>query len=138
MNSEIAAWDPPINSEITCRRIRADATGAWANQEFIIVSHSLGDYLIFSALDMDQMSTNTANAEQTRNDFQEILKHCPGGFPHKPTAIVGIRRSGRAFSEKYRDASQGLEQGSLRISQVPPWRARAIQASTNRRVEQSE
>jgi hypothetical protein len=25
--------------------------------------------------------------------------HCPGGFVRKPTAIVGIRRSGRAFRE---------------------------------------
>ena len=54
---------------------QADATRARANQEFIIVSHSLGSYLIFSALDMgQQMSANTANAEQTRNDLQEILK----------------------------------------------------------------
>ena len=52
----------------------ADATGARANQEFVIVSHSLGSYLIFSALDMDQMSDKTATAEQTRNDLQEILK----------------------------------------------------------------
>jgi hypothetical protein len=54
---------------------QADATGARANQEFIIVSHSLGSYLIFSALDMDQMTAKTATAEQTRNDLQEILKH---------------------------------------------------------------
>ena len=53
---------------------RADATGAGANQEFVIVSHSLGSYLIFSALDMDQMTANTVKAEQTRNDLQEILK----------------------------------------------------------------
>jgi len=52
-----------------------DAIGARANQEFVIVSHSLGSYLIFSALDMDQMTGKTATAEQTRNDLQQILKH---------------------------------------------------------------
>ena len=53
---------------------QADATGARANQEFVIVSHSLGSYLIFSALDMDQVAGKTATAEQTRNDLQQILK----------------------------------------------------------------
>lgn len=60
----------------------ADSTGASpadpgrprANQEFIVVSHSLGSYLIFSALDMDQLTGKTAIKEQTRNDLQEILK----------------------------------------------------------------
>jgi hypothetical protein len=50
------------------------AIGVRANQEFVIVSHSLGSYLIFSALDMDQMAAKTATAEQTRSDLQEILK----------------------------------------------------------------
>jgi len=53
---------------------QAAATGARASQEFVIVSHSLGSYLIFSALDMDQMTANTVAAEQARNDLQEILK----------------------------------------------------------------
>lgn len=53
---------------------QTDAIGARANQEFIIVSHSLGSYLIFSALDMDQMTGKTATAEQTRSDLREILK----------------------------------------------------------------
>jgi hypothetical protein len=53
---------------------QADATRARANQEFVIVSHSLGSYLIFSALDMDQLTGKTDTAEQTRNDLQEILK----------------------------------------------------------------
>src|SRR6201987_1747871 len=56
----------------------ADAPGASpadhgqprANQEFIVVSHSLGSYLIFSALDMDQMTGRTSAEEQTRNDLQ--------------------------------------------------------------------
>jgi hypothetical protein len=53
---------------------QADPSRPRANQEFIIVSHSLGSYLIFSALDMDQLTGKTATAEQTRNDLQEILK----------------------------------------------------------------
>jgi hypothetical protein len=51
------------------------AVGVRANQEFVIVSHSLGSYLIFSALDMD--AGKTATAEQTRSDLQEILKRTP-------------------------------------------------------------
>ena len=53
---------------------QADPSRPRANQEFIIVSHSLGSYLIFSALDMDQMTGKTASAEQTRNDLQQILQ----------------------------------------------------------------
>jgi hypothetical protein len=54
---------------------QANPTRAPVNQEFLIVSHSLGSYLIFSALDMDQMTGKTATAEQqTRNDLQQILK----------------------------------------------------------------
>jgi hypothetical protein len=53
---------------------QTDATGARANQEFVIVSHSLGSYLVFSALDMDPLAGKTATAEQTRSDLQEILK----------------------------------------------------------------
>src|ERR1700751_4907782 len=56
----------------------ADSTGASqaesgrsrADQEFIIVSHSLGGFLVFSALDMDQMTGRTSAEEQTRNDLQ--------------------------------------------------------------------
>jgi hypothetical protein len=50
------------------------ALGVRANQEFVIVSHSLGSYLIFSALDMDQLTGKTTATEQTRNDLHEILK----------------------------------------------------------------
>src|SRR5579871_589405 len=50
------------------------ASGVRANQEFVIVSHSLGSYLIFSALDMDRIAAKTATAEETRSDLQEILK----------------------------------------------------------------
>jgi len=60
----------------------ADSTGAskadhgqpTSNQEFIVVSHSLGSYLIFSALDMDPSTGQTSAVEQSRNDLQEILK----------------------------------------------------------------
>src|SRR6201995_3221237 len=60
----------------------ADSTGASqaesgrsrADQEFIIVSHSLGGSLIFSRLDMDQLAGKTATEEQTRNPLQEIFK----------------------------------------------------------------
>jgi hypothetical protein len=45
-----------------------------ANQEFIIVSHSLGSYLIFSALDIDQEKEKTATVQEFGNSFKEILE----------------------------------------------------------------
>jgi hypothetical protein len=53
---------------------QTDEAGARANQEFVIVSHSLGSYLIFSALDMNQLTGKVATTEQTPNDLREILK----------------------------------------------------------------
>jgi hypothetical protein len=44
------------------------------DQEFIIVSHSLGSYLIFSALDIDQTTLKTTNAQQSRNRFDQVLE----------------------------------------------------------------
>jgi len=48
-----------------------------ANQEFVIVSHSLGSYLIFSALDVNQSTGQTATEEQLGSDLREILKRTP-------------------------------------------------------------
>jgi hypothetical protein len=45
--------DSPVTS-------KADAEKPKANQEFIIVSHSLGSYLIFSALDVNQATEKSA------------------------------------------------------------------------------
>ena len=45
-----------------------------ANQEFIVVTHSLGSYLTFSALDDIDSTGKTAATEQTRSDLNEILK----------------------------------------------------------------
>jgi len=52
----------------------ADPSQPRTNQEFVIVSHSLGSYLIFSALDSNQLIGKTSAAEQSRSDLQEILK----------------------------------------------------------------
>jgi len=45
-----------------------------ANLEFIVVTHSLGSYLTFSALDDIDSTEKTAATEQTRSDLNEILK----------------------------------------------------------------
>jgi hypothetical protein len=45
-----------------------------ADQEFIIVSHSLGSYLIFSALDIDEAAEKTATVQQSGSSFKEILE----------------------------------------------------------------
>jgi hypothetical protein len=44
------------------------------DQEFIIVSHSLGSYLIFSALDINQTTTKTNTVQQSRNRFEQVLE----------------------------------------------------------------
>jgi hypothetical protein len=44
------------------------------NQEFILVTHSLGSYLTFSALDDIDLTEKAAAEEQTRGDLNEILK----------------------------------------------------------------
>lgn len=53
----------------------ADPVKPRANQEFVIVSHSLGSYLIFSALDVNASTAQTPAIEQWQNDLREILKH---------------------------------------------------------------
>lgn len=44
------------------------------NQEFIIVAHSLGSYLIFSALDINQTTTKTTTVQQSGNRFEQVLE----------------------------------------------------------------
>jgi len=44
------------------------------DQEFIIVSHSLGSYLIFSALDINQTTTKTTTVQQSGNRFEQVLE----------------------------------------------------------------
>jgi hypothetical protein len=50
-----------------------DPTHPRMNQEFVIVSHSLGSYLIFSALDIDPATSQTIAFEQSGNSFEQIL-----------------------------------------------------------------
>jgi len=52
----------------------ADPEKPRANQEFILVTHSLGSYLTFSALDDIDLTEKTAAAAQTKVDLNEILK----------------------------------------------------------------
>ena len=52
----------------------ADPEKPRPNQEFILVTHSLGSYLTFSALDDIDLTEKTAAAEQTKTDLNEILK----------------------------------------------------------------
>jgi hypothetical protein len=53
---------------------KADPTRPRANQEFIIVSHSLGSYLIFFALDTDQTIAETRTIEQSGSNLKAILE----------------------------------------------------------------
>src|SRR3954465_8775926 len=44
------------------------------DQEFIIVSHSLGSYLIFSALDVNQTTSKTTTVQQSGNRFEQVVE----------------------------------------------------------------
>src|ERR1043166_5196327 len=44
------------------------------DQEYVIVSHSLGSYLIFAALDIGPATVKTSTVQNSGNAFEEILK----------------------------------------------------------------
>src|SRR5262249_10558480 len=46
-------------------------------QEFIIVTHSLGSYLAFSALDIDSSLNDSANIQSFSGTLQQILARTP-------------------------------------------------------------
>jgi len=52
----------------------SDATRQPVDQEFIIVSHSLGSYLIFAALDVNQTSIKTSTVQQSGNRFDQVFE----------------------------------------------------------------
>jgi len=52
----------------------SDPTRQPVDQEFIIVSHSLGSYLIFSALDISQTTRKTTTVQQSENTFDQVLE----------------------------------------------------------------
>lgn len=45
-----------------------------ADQEYVIVSHSLGSYLIFAALDINSVAPGTADVQAAANPFGHILE----------------------------------------------------------------
>jgi hypothetical protein len=44
-----------------------------ADQEFVVVSHSLGSYLIFSALDINPAMPKTASLQRTAEAYEQVL-----------------------------------------------------------------
>jgi hypothetical protein len=52
----------------------SDSTRQPVDQEFIIVCHSLGSYLIFSALDINQTAIKTTTVQQSENRFDQVLE----------------------------------------------------------------
>jgi hypothetical protein len=52
----------------------SDLTRQPVDQEFIIVCHSLGSYLIFSALDINQTTIKTTTVQQSGNRFDQVLE----------------------------------------------------------------
>ena len=56
---------------------RGDAAGPTANQEYVIVSHSLGSYLIFAALDISPATSQTPTVQRSGDTFEQILGRTP-------------------------------------------------------------
>jgi hypothetical protein len=54
--------------------IRGGPTPSSDNQEYVIVSHSLGSYLIFAALDKDPIMREGTAVQNPEDAFKEILK----------------------------------------------------------------
>ena len=54
---------------------RGLGAGPEPRQEFVIVSHSLGSYLMFAALDVGSANVNAKAAADVREQFQNILRH---------------------------------------------------------------
>lgn len=52
---------------------RTGVTGPLPNQEFVIVTHSLGSYLIFSALDLPASEPDPPPAQDWKLRFEEVL-----------------------------------------------------------------
>ena len=63
-----------LKSQSDSNVAHADPAGRRKNQEFIIISHSLGSYLIFSALDINETTVNTAAVQQSAVRFEQILE----------------------------------------------------------------
>ena len=59
--------------EVAADGSRGATVGAVPNQEFVIVSHSLGSYLIFSALDLDMSEPDTSTMRAWKGEFENIL-----------------------------------------------------------------
>jgi hypothetical protein len=54
--------------------IRGGEAAPRDDQEYVIVSHSLGSYLIFAALDIGPTTLKTSTVQNSGNAFEEILK----------------------------------------------------------------
>ena len=59
---------------ISADGIRGGELIPWDDQEYMIVSHSLGSYLIFAALDIGPATLKTSTVQNSGNKFEEILK----------------------------------------------------------------
>jgi hypothetical protein len=53
---------------------RGSVTGPLPNQEFFFVSHSLGSYLIFSAMEFDGSHTDSASSQDWRVRYENVLR----------------------------------------------------------------
>ncbi|HWB33051.1 MAG TPA: hypothetical protein VG714_07760 [Acidobacteriaceae bacterium] len=63
------------SADVTPEGVRGPSTGLRPDQEFVIVTHSLGSYLIFSALDIRSADVNANTSQALRAQFEDILRH---------------------------------------------------------------
>ncbi len=76
---------------VTADGSRGVALGLRPNQEFVIVSHSLGSYLIFSALNINRSDSDTPAMRASEPEFENILEpHVHGLLFRESTSALGI------------------------------------------------
>jgi hypothetical protein len=63
-----------LKSQADSRTAGVSGPNRPVDQEYIIVCHSLGSYLIFSALDINQTTTKTVTVQQSGNRFDQVLE----------------------------------------------------------------
>jgi hypothetical protein len=64
--------------QLILKSVAVDSSGAGSatlgdNQDYVIVSHSLGSYLIFAALDINPATPRTQTVQDAGDEFQQIL-----------------------------------------------------------------
>ena len=85
----------------------------------MLVTHSLGSYPTFSALDDIDSTEKTAAAEQAKSDLNENIEaNFACGLRCESNAVAGVGEPRRAKRKKIATHLQGLGKDPVRVSEV--------------------